>query len=257
MPNVPEIYVKMAVGFDEDPKVIALQQFGGDAPAARDLFQAMIRFCRRNLSDGFVPEFAAHRLIPPLGMPDAERIAMHLVSVGLVEKCSESPVNCYRVCRYVTRNGTRADAEAKSAAAREAALSRWSGNHDSGTHTGLHYEPHTGPLYDMQSGVNADRTAKTMPSQSHTSHTGPHPARTPAPPPVRTVLSHSQDPQPGTAGRGAALARQLLTAAQSDPPGTSDADTRQPPGNTPLTVPTAEADDAPDPDSDGDDGVPF
>ena len=117
-----EIWVKMSVGFDEDPKVVALAAYGDEAPMARDLYLAMVRYCRRNLSDGLVPTYELMRLAYPLAMPLAQRIASHLVDEELITPVATG----WLVNAYVKRNGTRADIEARAKVQAENARRRWS-----------------------------------------------------------------------------------------------------------------------------------
>ena len=119
---VTDLWAKMFLRFDEDPKIVALARYGDEAGLCRDLYLAMVRYCRRNLTDGFVPTYELMRLAFPLALPMAERIAKHLVSEEL---CAEVP-NGWIVNAYVKRNGTRAQQEAKSETARELARRRWS-----------------------------------------------------------------------------------------------------------------------------------
>jgi hypothetical protein len=122
MMPVTDLWAKMFLRFDEDPKIVALARYGDEAGLCRDLYLAMVRYCRRNLTDGFVPTYELMRLAFPLALPMAERIAKHLVSEEL---CAEVP-NGWVVSAYVKRNGTRAQQEAKSETARELARRRWS-----------------------------------------------------------------------------------------------------------------------------------
>jgi hypothetical protein len=116
-----EIYAKMFVAFDEDPKVVALAQYGDDAGLARDLYLAMVRYCRRNLSDGLVPKHELMRLAFPLALPSAQRIVSYLVTEELVSEVATG----WLVNAYVKRNGTRVEAEARSVAGRDNAHRRW------------------------------------------------------------------------------------------------------------------------------------
>jgi hypothetical protein len=121
MAAVPEIFVKWAVNFADDPKVVRLNNYGEDAGLCRDLYREMVCYCRRNLTDGFVPELEVVRLAFPLAMPRAQQLAQHLASEHLTEPVDGG----WLVCAYTKRNGTRADVESRSNAQRDRALRRW------------------------------------------------------------------------------------------------------------------------------------
>jgi hypothetical protein len=129
---MPEPYAKMSVGFDDDPKIVALARYGEEAPACRDLYLAMIRYSKRNLTDGFVPTIEVVRLAFPLAEQTAMRLVDHLVSVSLCVPHTDG----YAVRNYAKWNGTRMEALQRRENSRRAALTRWSE-----THSGSHAEP--------------------------------------------------------------------------------------------------------------------
>lgn len=107
MTAVPEIYVKLAVSFADDPKVRALARYGNDAGLARDLFVQMICHCKRLLTDGFVPDEQIGLLVYPLDAEHGKQLAKQLVSTELISEVDGG----YVVLAFVSRNGTRADVE--------------------------------------------------------------------------------------------------------------------------------------------------
>ena len=81
--NLPP-WARMALGYDEDDKVAALARFGADAGLCRDLHLAMIRYSRRNGTDGDVPATEPARLAFPLPPDDTARLVEHLAEVELI-----------------------------------------------------------------------------------------------------------------------------------------------------------------------------
>jgi hypothetical protein len=155
---VPEIYVRVSVHYDDDPRVVALARYGDRAGLCRDLHQGMIRYCRRNLTDGFVPDEEIGRLVYPLSVGEGEQLVGLLADVGLVAPVADgngdSPSQAramavasqddgnghgpgqatamapgWQVANYAKWNGTRAEIEQLSAerstAGRKGAHSRW------------------------------------------------------------------------------------------------------------------------------------
>jgi len=158
---VTDLWAKMFLRFDEDPKIVALARYGDEAGLCRDLYLAMVRYCRRNLTDGFVPSFELMRLAFPLALPMAERVAKHLVSEEL---CAEV-TNGWVVSAYVKRNGTRAQQEAKSETARELARRRWNGGADGTANrtAGGNAEPSAGGNAESETEVEDRRGARRDP----------------------------------------------------------------------------------------------
>jgi hypothetical protein len=195
---VGEIFVKLAVGFDEDPKVVALAKYGDDAGLCRDLYLAMVRYCRRNLTDGLVPEFELMRLAFPLALPRALPLAQHLAAEELITQVATGWI----VNAYVKRNGTRADVEAKIESQRELARRRWkNGGHSPARAIG-------------NAGGNATATRLRMP-ESESESENPRATRTPArggtrqPPPASEVLGTHYAPSSDPNERAAEARRQL------------------------------------------------
>lgn len=111
MPN-GEIHVQLAVNYGEDPKLRALARFGRDARGCRDLYVQMVCYCKRNLTDGFVPVDEVGVLVypdaPKVGRRDADR----LVEVGLAEPRDDG----YFISGFLKRNKSKAEVEAISEA---------------------------------------------------------------------------------------------------------------------------------------------
>jgi hypothetical protein len=104
---VGEIYIKLVVAFGDDPKVRALARYGSDAGLARDLYVQMICFCKRLLTDGFVPDEQIGLLVYPLDPEHGKQLAKQLASVGLIKE----EAGGWNVLAYLKRNGSRADVE--------------------------------------------------------------------------------------------------------------------------------------------------
>lgn len=111
-----EIHVQLVVNYGEDPKVRALARYGRDARACRDLWVQLLCYCKRNLTDGFVPDEELPILVYPDPPRTAERDAARLVDVGLIERVNGG----YQLPSFLKRNPTRAQVEAISAERAEA-----------------------------------------------------------------------------------------------------------------------------------------
>lgn len=111
-----EIYLKLAVAFPDDPKVRALARFGPDAGLARDLYVQMCLHCKRNLTDGFVPDEQIGLLVYPLDPEHGKQLAKQLASVELIKE----EAGGWDVLAYLKRNGTREDVERLSKVRAEA-----------------------------------------------------------------------------------------------------------------------------------------
>ena len=117
---VGEIYVKLAVGFPDDPKVRALARYGADAGLARDLYVQMCLYCKRVLTDGFVPAEQIGLLVYPLSADHGNQLAKQLASVGLTKEVSKPEAQGWQVCAYLPRNGSKEDVERLSQVRAEA-----------------------------------------------------------------------------------------------------------------------------------------
>ena len=105
---VQEIYIKLVVGFPNDPKVRALARFGAiDAGLARDLYVQMSLFCKDNLTDGFVPVEQVGLLVYPLDAEHGNQLAKQLASVGLIKEVSNGEAQGWDVLAYLKRNPSR------------------------------------------------------------------------------------------------------------------------------------------------------
>lgn len=117
-----EIYVQLVATYAEDKDVRKLSRHGKDARSIRDLFVQMICYCKRTLSDGFVPDDELGVLVypdpPKFGKRDADR----LVEVGLCERVEGG----YILPGYLKRNKAKDQVDAKSGERKDAALL---GNH--------------------------------------------------------------------------------------------------------------------------------
>jgi len=112
-----EIYLKLAVGYPNDPKVRALARFGApDAGLARDLYVQMCLHCKEHLTDGHVSTEQIGLLVYPLDPEHGNQLAKQLASVGLIKEEASG----WQVLAYVRRNGTREDVEKLSKVRAEA-----------------------------------------------------------------------------------------------------------------------------------------
>lgn len=103
-----EIYIKLVVGFPNDPKVRSLARFGApDAGLARDLYVQMCLHCREHLTDGFVPAEQVGLLVYPLGAEHGSQLAKQLASVGLIKEESKDGAQGWQVCAFLHRNASR------------------------------------------------------------------------------------------------------------------------------------------------------
>ena len=125
-----ELYVQLSVNFPDNRKVRALNRFGREVRAARDLYVQMCLHCKDNRTDGFVPDEQIGLLVYPDTEKNGKRDAGRLAEVDLIE----APGG-YVVTGWFERNPSREAIEQKSAAkARGARLAnhrRWHVEHDS------------------------------------------------------------------------------------------------------------------------------
>ncbi|SET51183.1 hypothetical protein [Nonomuraea wenchangensis] len=105
MAAAAEIYIELVVNFAEDPKVRSLLRYGPDVRGLRDLYVQMALYCKRNLSDGFVPEEEVGILVYPDTWDNGLRDAERLVQARLLERVEGG----FLVCAYGKRNRTRAE----------------------------------------------------------------------------------------------------------------------------------------------------
>ena len=127
-------WARMSVGYDDDPKIVALARFGEDAGLCRDLHLAAIRYCRRNETDGLVPAEQMARLAWPIAPARAELLVAHLADVELLvavdgESVAGAMANGWRVPNYERWQETADEIAAYSAAQSErgrlGATTRW------------------------------------------------------------------------------------------------------------------------------------
>lgn len=111
-----EIHLQLAVSYGEDPKIRALARFGRDARACRDLYVQMICYCKRNLTDGFVPAEELGVLVYPDSPKAGERDAARLIEVGL----AQTAIGGYMIPGFLKRNKSKAEVDAVSEAKKEA-----------------------------------------------------------------------------------------------------------------------------------------
>jgi len=111
-----EIHLQLAVSYGEDPKIRALARYGRDARGIRDLYVQMVCYCKRNLTDGFVPAEELGVLAYPDSQKIGERDAGRLIEVGL----AETAIGGYMIPGFLKRNKSKAEVDALSEAKSEA-----------------------------------------------------------------------------------------------------------------------------------------
>lgn len=111
-----EIHLQLAVSYGEDPKIRALARFGRDARGCRDLYVQMICYCKRNLTDGFIPAEELGVLVYPDPPKSGERDAARLIEVGL----AETAIGGFMIPGFLKRNKSKAEVDALSEAKAEA-----------------------------------------------------------------------------------------------------------------------------------------
>lgn len=79
-----EIHLELAVNYADDPKVRALCGFPR-ARQARDLYVQMLCYCKRTLSDGWVPQEQLGLLVYPDSMSAGKKDVALLEHVELIE----------------------------------------------------------------------------------------------------------------------------------------------------------------------------
>lgn len=117
---IGEIYIKLVVGFPNDPKVRALARYGIDSGLARDLYVQMCLYCKDNLSDGFVPEEQIGLLVYPLPPEHGNQLAKQLASVRLINSSSKDGADGWQVCAFLKRNASKAEVDQLSQVRAEA-----------------------------------------------------------------------------------------------------------------------------------------
>lgn len=206
-------WARMSLGYDDDPLVVALGQFGPDAGLSRDMHLATIRYCRRGGTDGWLPPQEPTRLAWPLPYERALAIAEHLVEVGLLEAdgydmagaiaagkatvmadaMAAGMANGWRVPNYDKWQETAAEVEAYSKAQAErgrlGAAKRWN-SHRHGGAIALPLANDGDPMADRERDINqaaqitGPRTSPTHgPDRTRArGHQAPEPAADDIPP---------------------------------------------------------------------------
>lgn len=100
-----EIHIELAVNFAEDPKLRSLLRYGPDVRGLRDLYVLMICYCKRNLTDGFVPAEEVGLMVYPDTWDNGQRDAKRLIEAGLLLEADGG----YIVAAYIKRNRTKVE----------------------------------------------------------------------------------------------------------------------------------------------------
>jgi hypothetical protein len=84
------IFLPLPVDFAEDPDVSKLARYGPDACAIRDLLVQMLCYCKRKLSDGYIPIEQVGKLVYPDSAETGLWRADQLVKVGIAEQTPDA-----------------------------------------------------------------------------------------------------------------------------------------------------------------------
>jgi hypothetical protein len=158
-----EIYVQLSVDFADDPKLRKLARYGKDGRLARDLYVQMLCYCKRTLSDGFVP----FEQVAFMVLPEPERAGMKQLRLLIdVEVCTTTEGGAL-VAAFLKRNKSRAEvmrtAERKKAASTKANHERWHSERPSASCPLCHptTDPPTDPLLSVVGSDHGDSTEST------------------------------------------------------------------------------------------------
>jgi hypothetical protein len=122
-------YLQLSVNYADEPELRALCRFGADGLLARDLAVGMECYCRRNLTDGWVPAEQAAIICWPLPTEHMAVLLGHLETTKVIDV----KPNGFYLLRYTAKYGTRADAEERAERRRTAGAK---GGRPPGKHTG-------------------------------------------------------------------------------------------------------------------------
>ena len=134
MPRAEERFYKLSLTWTEDPKVAHLARFGAvEGHLAAHLFSELIRYSRKNLTDGVGPAEVLASLMSGLGDEQARQLAEYLADPGEFGPLCElrhdgdGRILTWKVLAYAKWNDTRAEVRARIEAGRAAAKVRWDG----------------------------------------------------------------------------------------------------------------------------------
>jgi len=111
MPEAPRPWAKLDLGFYDDPRLVAAGE------RAELLFLRSMAWSRRNLTDGWLPEGMADRLMPG-GAEEAER----LVASGAMERDQRGG---FLLVAFLRWQDSAADVEQRREKGRANARRRW------------------------------------------------------------------------------------------------------------------------------------
>jgi len=134
MPRAEDRFYKLSLSWTEDPKVAHLARYGAvEGHLAAHLFSEMIRYSRKNLTDGVGPAEVLASLMSGLGDEQARQLAEYLADPGEfgplceLRRDREGRILTWKVLAYARWNDTRAEVQARIEAGRAAAKVRWDG----------------------------------------------------------------------------------------------------------------------------------
>ena len=285
MPHTDETFYKMAVGWTEDPKVVALARFGpANAIFARDLFSQMIGYSRRNLTDGEVPAEEVGRLMYPLPADQADELARFLAEPGpygpLCASHTEpnaegigSPnggrIVSWLVLNYAKWNDTAADVQGRVDMGRQAAKKRWAGGGAAANGSGkadpdgwspsgilgasqTHRGTHTSrDVRGTSTEVEGERDTPLPPARTDARRTGrattARGGGTRTPPPARAALADAHRPGGPTQEVHTWAAKARAGITRPDDPATGDRQEPLPEPPEPAEQPAEQEPPEPDP----------
>jgi hypothetical protein len=296
MPHTDETFYKMAVGWTDDPKVVALGRFGTTAAIlARDLFSQMIGYSRRNLTDGLVPAQEVGRLMYPLPVELAEELAGYLADPGPFgalcgahtngnapsnadsNAASNAPsIVSWVVLNYAKWNDTAADVLGRKAQGRQAAKTRWAKGDAASTADGNAGWSPSSILNGDADGIHRAR-GRVHTEQEQEKDTPLPPARNDArrtgrattargggtrtPPPARAALADAHRPGGPTQEVHTWAAKARAGITRPDDPATGDRQEPLPeppePAEQPAEQEPPEPAPAPEPEEPAEDEIPF
>jgi hypothetical protein len=175
----PGPYAPMALGYDDDPKVVALVQYGDDAGLLRDLHLAMIRYGNRARTDGRVPAIEVRRLAFPLSTDRCEHLARCLaeqrlivaldsegVAMAIADVMAGAMPHTWAVANYARWNRTRAWMDARHEqhvkAGHRGAEARWRGAHARMAPGSPRHHPAMAPASDADGAANGEPMATEL-----------------------------------------------------------------------------------------------
>lgn len=122
------IYIEWDVGYLDNRRIAKLRRHGKDVRGLRDLYLHMALYCKRALSDGYVPDEEIPLMVHPDTAAHGRRDAQRLADVGLIERAPDD--EGWIVPGFLQRNKTRSQVLTDSASKADQSSQKGSfGNH--------------------------------------------------------------------------------------------------------------------------------